>query len=64
MLPGPVFNVELITTARRARYYAIRFVYGMILLFFVVQVAAPVAVGGVVWLGGGDLDPGDGRDRG
>jgi ABC-type transport system involved in multi-copper enzyme maturation permease subunit len=37
MLPGPVFNVELITTARRARYYAIRFLYGMILLFFVLQ---------------------------
>jgi ABC-type transport system involved in multi-copper enzyme maturation permease subunit len=37
MLPGPVFNVELVTTARRARYYAIRFAYGMILLFFVVQ---------------------------
>ena len=37
MLPGPVFNVELVTTARRARYYAIRFTYGMILLFFVVQ---------------------------
>src|SRR4051794_40814056 len=41
MLPGPVFNVELITTARRARYYAIRFGLGILLLFFVVQVAAP-----------------------
>src|SRR3954451_8209225 len=41
MLPGPVFNVELVTTARRARYYAIRFAYGMILLFFVVQAAPP-----------------------
>jgi ABC-type transport system involved in multi-copper enzyme maturation permease subunit len=37
MLPGPVFRVELITTARRARYYAIRFAYGMLLLFFVVE---------------------------
>ena len=33
MLPGPVFNVELTTTARRARYYVARFAYGMILLF-------------------------------
>jgi ABC-type transport system involved in multi-copper enzyme maturation permease subunit len=41
MLPGPVFNSELVTTARRARYYVIRFVYGMILLFFVVEVAGP-----------------------
>ena len=37
MLPGPVFNVELITTARRSRYYAIRFLYGMLLLFFIWQ---------------------------
>jgi ABC-type transport system involved in multi-copper enzyme maturation permease subunit len=35
MLPGPVFTVELITTARRARYYFIRFVYGLVLLFFI-----------------------------
>jgi ABC-type transport system involved in multi-copper enzyme maturation permease subunit len=32
MLLGPVFNVELMTTARRARYYAIRFLYGSIIL--------------------------------
>jgi len=32
MLPGPVFNVELVTTARRRRYYAIRVGYGLILL--------------------------------
>ena len=25
---GPVFNAELLTTARRARYYVIRFLYG------------------------------------
>jgi ABC-type transport system involved in multi-copper enzyme maturation permease subunit len=37
MLPGPVFNIELITTARRARYYVIRFTYGMLLLFFLWQ---------------------------
>jgi ABC-type transport system involved in multi-copper enzyme maturation permease subunit len=37
MLPGPVFNIELITTARRARYYVIRFAYGMLLLFFLWQ---------------------------
>ncbi len=33
MLFGPVFHAELVTTSRRARYYAIRFVYGLILLF-------------------------------
>jgi ABC-type Na+ efflux pump permease subunit len=37
MLPGPVFNVELTTTARRARYYFARFAYGMILLFIIGQ---------------------------
>ena len=35
MLPGPVFNVELTTTARRARYYALRVVYGGFLLFLI-----------------------------
>ena len=30
---GPVFNAELLTTARRARYYVIRFLYGLIILF-------------------------------
>lgn len=34
---GPVFNAELMTTARRARYYVIRTVYGMVLLFFIAQ---------------------------
>ncbi len=33
MFPGPVFAVELLTIARRARYYAMRVLYGMILLF-------------------------------
>jgi ABC-type transport system involved in multi-copper enzyme maturation permease subunit len=32
MLPGPVFNVELLTTARRGRYYALRAIYGLVLL--------------------------------
>ncbi|MDB5349693.1 MAG: hypothetical protein JWN86_940 [Planctomycetota bacterium] len=32
MLPGPVFAAELMTTARRARYYALRMMYGMVLL--------------------------------
>ena len=32
MLPGPVFAVELMTTARRARYYALRTFYGLVLL--------------------------------
>jgi ABC-type Na+ efflux pump permease subunit len=35
MLPGPVFNVELITTSRRARYFVARLVYGLILLMLV-----------------------------
>ena len=30
---GPVFNAELLTTARRPRYYVIRFLYGLIILF-------------------------------
>ena len=29
---GPVFDAELITTARRPRYYALRFAYGAVLL--------------------------------
>jgi len=33
MLLGPVFHAELVTTARRARYYVIRFLYGLIILF-------------------------------
>ena len=37
MLPGPVFNIELLTTARRGRYYVARGVYGLILLFLVWQ---------------------------
>src|SRR5690348_633513 len=35
MLFGPVFQLELVATARRARYYALRTAYGLILLFFV-----------------------------
>jgi ABC-type transport system involved in multi-copper enzyme maturation permease subunit len=52
MLPGPVFNVELITTARRARYYAIRFVLGMLLLYSVVQVQTPWPRRASLWSGG------------
>jgi ABC-type transport system involved in multi-copper enzyme maturation permease subunit len=37
MLPGPVFTFELLTTARRARYYVVRLVYGLILLWFICQ---------------------------
>jgi ABC-type transport system involved in multi-copper enzyme maturation permease subunit len=33
MFPGPVFAVELLTTAKRARYYAMRAIYGLLLLF-------------------------------
>lgn len=35
MLPGPIFNVELLTAARRKRYFWIRAVYASILLFVV-----------------------------
>ena len=37
MLPGPVFQVELVTTSRRRGYYAFRFVYGLVLLSIVGQ---------------------------
>ena len=37
MWPGPVFNVELMTTARRARYYFVRAFYGLILLYLLWQ---------------------------
>lgn len=36
MLLGPVFRAELIRTARRKRYYAARFGYGLALLFLIV----------------------------
>ena len=32
MLPGPIFNVELLTSARRARYFVIRAMYAAVLL--------------------------------
>jgi ABC-type transport system involved in multi-copper enzyme maturation permease subunit len=32
MLLGPVFHAELLTTARRARYYVVRTIYGLIIL--------------------------------
>jgi ABC-type transport system involved in multi-copper enzyme maturation permease subunit len=35
MLPGPVFVTELITTARRSRYYLLRVIYGLFLFFIV-----------------------------
>ena len=34
MLPGPVFNVELMMMARRRRYYALRFIYGLSVILF------------------------------
>ncbi|WP_422930343.1 ABC transporter permease subunit [Singulisphaera sp. PoT] len=37
MVLGPVFSVELLTAARRRRNYVIRFVYGLILLYFIWQ---------------------------
>lgn len=33
MLPGPIFNIELLTSSRRARFYWIRVVYALLLLF-------------------------------
>lgn len=35
MLPGPVFNVELVTSARRVRYYLFRVLFCLILLFLI-----------------------------
>ncbi len=35
MIMGPVFRGELLRTARRSRYYLLRFVYGLILLLLV-----------------------------
>lgn len=35
MLLGPVFRAELLRTARRKRYYVMRFLYGMLLLFII-----------------------------
>jgi ABC-type transport system involved in multi-copper enzyme maturation permease subunit len=35
MFPGPVFHAELVTSARRKRFYVTRFLYGFVLLFFV-----------------------------
>lgn len=35
MLLGPVFRAELVRTARRRRYYVLRFLYGAALLFLV-----------------------------
>ena len=35
MGPGPVFNMELVTTSRRPRYYVLRVVYGLALLYLV-----------------------------
>ena len=35
MLMGPIFRAELLRTARRGRYYVLRFVYGAILLLLI-----------------------------
>jgi ABC-type transport system involved in multi-copper enzyme maturation permease subunit len=37
MLPGPVFNVELLTLPRRGRYYLLRTIYGLLLLILIWQ---------------------------
>ena len=40
MIPGPVFNFELLTTARRGRFYAVRGAYAFVLLliFWIIHV--------------------------
>ena len=48
MLPGPVFQVELLTLARRRRNYALRFAYGLLLLYLV-----GVNLSYLSWSGGG-----------
>jgi ABC-type transport system involved in multi-copper enzyme maturation permease subunit len=50
MIPGPVFNFELLTTARRGRYYLLRSAYALTLLLILwaiysVWLAETVAVG-------------------
>ena len=37
MLPGPIFSVELLTSARRTRYFAIRMLYAGLLLIVLVS---------------------------
>jgi ABC-type transport system involved in multi-copper enzyme maturation permease subunit len=37
MFPGPVFYSELRTLSRRRRFYALRFAFGLLLLYFVVE---------------------------
>ena len=39
MLFGPVFTLELLTTARRPRYFVLRTAYGLILLGFLLYYA-------------------------
>ncbi len=40
MFPGPVFYSELRKLSRQRRFYAVRFVFGLLLLYFVVQTYA------------------------
>src|SRR5262245_54228819 len=42
MLFGPVFALELLTTARRARYFVFRALYGLLLLAFLMMNASSV----------------------
>ncbi|HEV3122097.1 MAG TPA: ABC transporter permease, partial [Isosphaeraceae bacterium] len=55
MLPGPVFNVELYTTARRTRYYALRLLYGFILLGLITSFYSDTAMFHRLGLGGGEV---------
>ncbi|WP_435011333.1 ABC transporter permease subunit [Tundrisphaera lichenicola] len=49
MILGPVFRAELLRTARRRRYYAARFVYGLLLLFIIwIGYASATAVSSTV----------------
>ena len=46
MLPGPIFNVELLTSARRARYFLVRAAYAAVLLVLALVFLHPVR-----WIG-------------
>jgi ABC-type transport system involved in multi-copper enzyme maturation permease subunit len=48
MLPGPLFRVDLVATSRRTRYFVLRIIYGLLLLFFLWTCVAQYAyVGGI-----------------
>lgn len=46
MLPGPVFERELMTTARRTRFFALRLAYGVVMLGLVASACRELPSGG------------------